>query len=326
MTFNYHSIFGLNPDTFNQFALRVFYYQAENNPIYKKYIQLLGVAPQQIKSIEKIPFLPIKLFKTEEIKTGSFESEKVFESSTTGGGQSSKHHIYSLEWYRDVFLKCFEKYYGNIKDYTFLALLPSYLERNNASLVYMVDGFMKSSGKPLSGFYIDDYEKLSTHLQTLEERKEKTILIGVSFALLDFAEKYPIHLKHTVIMETGGMKGRRKELWKTALHDILKNAFQTNQIHSEYGMTELLSQAYSLKDEKYYFPDWVKVLVRDVYDPFDIQSKNARGALNIIDLANIHSCCFLATDDIGELDNDGGFYVYGRINNADVRGCNLMVG
>lgn len=311
-------------------ALELFRFQYGNNGLYQSYVDTLGVDPNGVKALEQIPFLPISFFKTHTIKTTDFEAEKVFESSGTTQTINSRHHVKSLEIYLNSIMQGFEKFYGDVKDWCIIGLLPSYLERNNASLVFMVDELIKQSGHPRSGFYLNEYEKLQKVLQELEKKGQKTLLIGVSFALLDMAEQFPLSLKHTVVMETGGMKGRREEITRQELHGILKSKFNIDKIHSEYGMTELLSQAYSKGDGIFYTAPRMKILLRDEEDPFEVWSRESRegifsGVINVIDLANIYSCAFIATDDAGRLHEDGGFEVLGRIDNSDLRGCSLMM-
>lgn len=289
------------------------------------------MVPAGIKKVEQIPFLPIRFFKTHAVKTGSFEPAMIFESSGTTGSVNSCHLVKDLSLYEESFLKGFISFYGTVKDYCIIGLLPSYMERNNSSLVYMVNELVTKSGHPQSGFYLNEYDRLLTVLNELESSRQKTLLIGVTFALLDFAEKHTLPLQHTIVMETGGMKGRRKEMIRQQVHAILKKAFTVPFIHSEYGMTELLSQAYSKGDGIFQCPPWMKVVLRDEEDPLsvnipDFQNRAySQGAINIIDLANIHSCSFIATDDAGRLYPDDSFEVLGRMDNSDLRGCSLMV-
>jgi hypothetical protein len=282
-----------------------------------------------VNRIEQIPFLPIQFFKSQVIKTTNFEPEVIFESSGTSGSINSKHFIKDVSLYVKSFSKCFELFYGPTKEWCILGLLPSYLERKNSSLVYMVDKLIAQSEYLQSGFFLNEHEKLFSVLNELEKRRQKTLLVGVTFALLDFAEHYSLPLHHTTIMETGGMKGRREELVRDQVHAILKKSFQLASIHSEYGMTELLSQAYSKEKGIFHCPPWMKVMVRDEEDPLRVYSHESivgsqTGALNIIDLANIYSCSFIATDDFGKIHADGSFEVLGRIDNSDLRGCSLL--
>jgi phenylacetate-coenzyme A ligase PaaK-like adenylate-forming protein len=318
-------IFTINNATdFELMALAVFQYQYQHNKVYRQWCQLIGVDVQQIQHSTQIPFLPISFFKTHIVTTTTFTPATIFESSKTTGAQSSKHFIKDVQLYEQSFLQAFEMFYGNTKDWCFIGLLPSYLERNNASLVYMVQTLIAQSNIAASGFYLHDLDKLYTTLQQLEVNKQPTILFGVTFALLDFAEKYSLPLQHTIVMETGGMKGRRAEQTRLEVHQLLQESFATQQIHSEYGMTELLSQAYAKENGQYFCAPWMKVFVRNEDDPLQVKT-TGKGVLNIIDLANIHSCSFIATDDVGTIQKDGSFEVHGRIDNSDIRGCSLMV-
>jgi phenylacetate-coenzyme A ligase PaaK-like adenylate-forming protein len=320
-------IFNTWPGDFDALALETFKFQFENNSVYNNYVRLLGVSPAMVRSIEQVPFLPIRFFKTHKVVSFDLEPQFVFESSGTTGTQNSNHYIKDISLYEESFCRGFEKMYGPVKDYCIIGLLPSYLERKNASLVYMVDKLIGLSEHSASGFYLDEYEKLSRALVELEKQQQKTLLIGVSFALLDFAEQFPISLKHTIIMETGGMKGRKKEMIREELHKTLSVAFEVDAIHSEYGMTELLSQAYSKGEGLFNCPPWMQVFARDEDDPLHIKQGPGvqTGVLNVIDLANIYSCSFIATDDAGKIYADGSFEVLGRTDNSDLRGCSLMV-
>ena len=308
--------------SFEQVALEIFRFQAKNNPVYKNYLELVKVHPDEVNTLNAVPFLPIELFKSHKVVCEPHHSEQIFTSSGTGG-LHSQHSVNDLSIYEESFFKGFEHFYGKPTDYTFLALLPSYLERSGSSLIYMCEKLIQASKKEESGFYLNEHDKLHEQLQNLEQRGQKTLLIGVSFGLLDFAEKYAIPLEHTTIMETGGMKGRRKEIVREELHQFLSQQFSKKEIHSEYGMTELLSQAYSQESGRFYGPPWMKVSCRDINDPFSNQRD--RGGLNIIDLANVHSCSFIASQDLGKIHEDGSFEVLGRFDYSDVRGCNLMV-
>ena len=310
---------------FEQVALDTFKFQAKHNTPYNTFIKHLGIDASSVNRIEEIPFLPIEFFKSHQIVSNSNPVEKIFLSSGTTGQTQSKHYVTDLKVYEESFEKGFDFFYGNIEDYTVLALLPAYLEREGSSLVYMADALIKASKKPKSGFYLHNLETLAKHLQELDNQGEKVLLIGVSFALLDLIEQYNFNLKNTIIMETGGMKGRRKELIRTELHAILKEGFGVNAIHSEYGMTELLSQAYSKGNGIFACPPWMKILIRDTEDPLTILNANKSGGINVIDLANINSCSFIATQDLGKVYLDGTFEVIGRFDNSDIRGCNLMV-
>ena len=331
MTCEWHDkIFSLRQNGFQKLALEVFRFQYENNPVYNSYVNALGIKPATVDQIEKIPFLPISFFKTDEIKTGKFNAEVIFESSGTTQTINSHHHVKNISIYAESFTQTFENMYGKINDWCILGLLPSYLEKGNSSLVYMVDNLIKQSGHSQSGTFLYDHKKLSDTLITLENSGQKTLLIGVTYALLDFAEQFPIPLEHTVIMETGGMKGRRKELTRMEVHEQLKKAFGLNEIHSEHGMTELLSQAYSKKEGRFHCPQWMKVMIRDEEDPLSVSVPRFEtvppiaGAINIIDLANIYSCSFIATDDVGKLYPDMTFEVLGRMDGSDLRGCSLL--
>lgn len=312
-------------EEFNSLTLDIFRYQAASNKTYRKYLGQLGVNPYIIKSLKEIPFLPIEFFKNHKIVTGEENTRIIFESSGTTEGDKSRHYVTDPQLYINSLTKCFRLFYGDPEDYSMLALLPSYLERSESSLVFMARHLIKLTGHPDSGFYLHNLDDLTEKLVQLEQNKQKTILLGVSFALLDLADKYPSPLKHTIIIETGGMKGRREEITREELHNILKKAFGVKKIHSEYGMTELLSQAWSEKDGIFNPPPWMKVIIRDAYDPFSYVPEGKSGGINIIDQANIYSCSFIATQDIGKSYPDGSFEVLGRFDNSDIRGCNLMV-
>jgi hypothetical protein len=296
---------------------------------------------KRVSTILAIPFLPIQFYKTHTVKTTPFEPEVIFESSGTTQTINSRQFVKETAFYRQSLIDAFEIFYGPAKGWCIIGLLPSYLERKNSSLVFMVDELIRRSGHSSGGFYLYDHDTLHSTLEMLEAEGQKTLLIGVSFALLDFSARYPMQLKHTTLMETGGMKGRIQEMVRSELHEILKRRFQLDSIHSEYGMTELLSQAYSKGSGIFHCPPWMKVLVRDEEDPFEIidsrltppdshrdyrdqNPRSAKGAINIIDLANIYSCSFIATDDAGQLYEDGSFEVIGRLDNSDIRGCSLM--
>jgi len=305
-------------------ALDLFRFQYEQNPLYRRYASTLGVNPTAVGRLEDIPFLPVSFFKSDKIRTTDFVPETVFTSSATTGVVSSRHEIKDLDLYRKSFRAAFTRFYGDITDWCVIGLLPSYLERSGSSLVVMVDDLVKGSGHPQSGFYLYDHDTLHRVLQELEARGQKTLLIGVTFALLDFAEKYTLSLKNTVIMETGGMKGRRRELTRPELHAYLMEKLGVNGIHAEYGMTELLSQAYSAGNGIFECPPWMRMLVRTEDDPLEVRTEG-EGILNIIDLANHWSCAFLATEDVGRVFPDGRFEVAGRVDNSDIRGCSLLV-
>lgn len=303
----------------------MFRYQYNNNPIYQSFCNYLKTKPNEVKSIDKVPFLPIEFFKSHAIKTGYFEQQITFLSSGTTGQNQSKHFIKDISVYEKSYIQGFKQFYGNIEDYCVLALLPSYMERKGSSLIYMMDDLIKKSKHEKSGFFLKNEQFLIENLQFLTKNKQKTMLFGVSFALLDLAEKYEIDLSDVIIMETGGMKGRREELTREELHNIYKSSFNVKSIHSEYGMTELLSQAYSKGEGIFETPNWMKILIRDVHDPFNMLPHNKTGGINVIDLANINSCCFIATQDLGKQHSDNTFEVLGRFDNSDIRGCNLLV-
>lgn len=307
-----------------ELALQQFHCQCELNNVYGNYIKALKIAPMKINSLEKIPFLPIEFFKTHQVMTGSFDPQKTFESSGTTGQTSSKHIVKDLTIYDRSFTASFEKNYGSISDYCFLALLPSYLDREGSSLIYMVEKMIEQTHKKGSGFYLNNQLELAQQLVRNEDLGVKTILIGVTFALLDFAQKYSMPLRNTIVMETGGMKGRREEMTREEVHSILAKAFSLQNIHSEYGMTELLSQAYSSGNGIFVNPPWMHTFVRDATDPL-VCYNMGRGALNIIDLANTNSCSFIATQDLGIVHESGDFEVSGRMDHSDVRGCSTMV-
>ncbi|MBA5628511.1 LuxE/PaaK family acyltransferase [Moheibacter lacus] len=312
-----------NQEEFESLALKVFRFQSIENPVYAKYLKFLKVNPEEIQSISGIPFLPIRFFKTHEILLSNQKFEKIFTSSGTTGAATSRHLVADLEFYRTSLEKSFQHFYGDFSEYTIFALLPSYLERTGSSLIDMVEFWIEKSGK--GGFYLYDHEKLYHDLIRNEKEGKKAILIGVSFAMLDFVEKYQLGLKNTIVMETGGMKGRKEEITREELHQILKKGFGVEEIHSEYGMTELLSQAYSKGNSRFQTPDWMQVLIRDTEDPFSILDNGKTGGINVIDLANLNSCSFIATDDLGKIHEDGSFEILGRFDQSDVRGCNLMV-
>lgn len=324
MVFPVNNVFEEVGTDFTHQALAVFHFQYQYNPVYQLYIDVLGVDPQSVLELVQIPFLPIGFFKTHRVVTTDFTPEALFESSGTTDTGTSRHYIKSLDLYRQSFTRGFERSYGPVTGWCIIGLLPSYLERSNSSLVRMADELIRMTGHPDSGFYLYEHEKLYETLNRLEARGQKTLLIGVSFALLDFAEKYKMDLRHTVVMETGGMKGRRREMIRPELHGILKERLGLPAIHAEYGMTELLSQAWSSGEGLFEPAPWMKVLLRNEDDPFDLREEGA-GILNIIDLANIYSCSFLATEDVGTLMGDGRFEVSGRVDNSDIRGCSLLV-
>jgi len=313
----------INAGTFNDIALQVYRHQFQHNDIYRSFAETVHKTPDRVQHIYEIPYLPVSFFKTHKVTSGIWEPELVFESSKTTGDTPARHFVKSAGLYNESLLAGFEAFYGSPADYTILALLPSYLERSNASLVHMVKVLMDYSGNTRAGFYLDEWAQLAHTLQQLERDGRKTLLIGVTFALLDFAEAHPMHLKNTIVMETGGMKGRKEEWTRRQVHTFLKDKWGVSEIHSEYGMTELLSQSYAKADGIFTTAPTMKVLVRDMNDPFDITAEGS-GCLNIIDLANIHSCAFIATDDIGKISSDGSFEVLGRADHSALRGCSLM--
>ena len=314
-----------NEKQFVDHALSTFNYQYQHIPVYREFCEFLKIKPQAVQSLKDIPFLPIQFFKSHKIKTPNRSTDIVFTSSGTTGNQTSKHFVTNLSLYENSFRKGFEHFYGAVSDYCILALLPAYLEREGSSLIYMVEDMIKASGHSSSGFYLNNLEELVQTLTHLEATKTKTLLIGVSFALLDLAENFNLNLDHTLVMETGGMKGRRKEMIRQELHQILKTGLGTQLIHSEYGMTELLSQGYSKGNGLFHCPPWMRILARDTEDPFSYKSTGKTGGLNVIDLANLYSCAFIATQDLGKVYGDNSFEVLGRFDHSDIRGCNLMV-
>ena len=324
------SVFNIrNEQSFQQEALGLFHYQALNNDVYRHYLENLRVNSTHVREISQIPFLPIEFFKTQRLITGNAPIQETFTSSGTTGMVQSKHYVTDVKLYEESYQKAFHLFYGKVEDYCILALLPSYLERDGSSLIYMANDLIKQSKHPESGFYLHNYQELLLKIQQLEKKKQKTILLGVTYSLLDIAElyvngNYPA-LQHTIIMETGGMKGKRKEMIREELHSILCTAFGVTSIHSEYGMTELLSQAYSKGDGKFTCPPWMHILIRDANDPFTFLSPEQTGGINIIDLANRNSCAFIASQDLGKTHADGTFEILGRFDASDVRGCNLLM-
>lgn len=307
---------------FKNKAITLFNEQFNKNLIYNQYCKLLKIKPNQVNELKHIPFIPIQFFKTHKIVCNNDKITHLFKSSGTGGSKSI-NYVSDINLYVKSFSKCFENFYGPIKDYVFLGLLPSYLEQKNSSLVYMIDYFIKESKYNESEFYLNDYKKLNKLLIKLRKENKRIILFGVSYALLDFIEKYPINIRNLIVIETGGMKGRRIELTREELHFRLSKGFNVENIHSEYGMTELFSQAYSKQKGIFKNPPWMKTLIRDINNPFSI-SNTGRGAINIIDLANINTCAFIASDDIGEIFDDFSFKINGRLSDSEIRGCNLM--
>lgn len=321
---NTENILRAAPVAFEEAALAVFRYQYENNTLYRQYCNALQIAPEAVNKITAIPFLPISFFKTHKVVSGYIQDDALaFESSGTTGETPSRHYIRDTGVYEQSLLSGFEQFYGAPSQYAILALLPSYLERQNASLVHMAKVLMQHSGHADNGFYINEWEQLHHVLRRLEADGQKVLLLGVTFALLDFADAYPMALKHTIVMETGGMKGRREELTRTEVHAILKDRWQVAEVHSEYGMTELLSQAYATAGGIFKSTHTMRVLVRDINDPLEV-NEAGNGCLNIIDLANVHSCSFIATEDIGSIAPDRSFEVLGRMDHSALRGCSLM--
>lgn len=318
-----NNLFEQGAISFNNAALEAFRFQYATNEVYRSFCDALQRPANTVPEPTGIPFLPIDFFKSKRVTSTVFEPEVVFESSGTTQSIQSRHFVKSTSLYEQSFSRGFAFGYGSPNQYCILGLLPSYLERSNSSLIYMAKKLMEQSGHPENGFYLHEFEKLAGILQKLENQQQPVLLIGVTFALLDFAEAFQFPLHSTILMETGGMKGRREELTREEVHLQLKNSFGLSAIHSEYGMTELLSQAYSNGDGIFRCPPWMKIMIRDEDDPLLVRSQG-KGAINIIDLANIYSCCFIATDDIGEVFEDGSFRILGRMDNSDIRGCSLL--
>ncbi|SEA80522.1 Acyl-protein synthetase, LuxE [Flavobacterium gillisiae] len=310
---------------FEKIALKIFRYQHENNLVYREFCDLMKVEPQKVKTLQQIPFLPIQFFKSHAVVSNTNPVQNTFTSSGTTGMVTSKHLVTDTSIYEESYRKGFSQFYGNIEDYVVLALLPSYLERDGSSLIYMVEDLIQLSNHDDSGFYLHNHDELITKLTTLDQSGQNVILIGVTFALLDLIEKHQFQLQNTIIMETGGMKGRRKEMIREELHQQLCEGFGVTAIHSEYGMTELLSQAYSLGEGVFECPSWIQILVRDTEDALTYIPQGKTGGINVIDLANINSCSFIATQDLGKKYPNNSFEVLGRFDNSDIRGCNLMV-
>ena len=310
---------------FEKIALKVFRFQYENNLVYNEFCQFLKTDPHKVKSLQQIPFLPIQFFKSHAVVSNSNPIQETFTSSGTTGMITSKHLVTDVSLYEESYRRGFAEFYGNIEDYVVLALLPSYLEREGSSLIYMVKDLIELSNQADSGFYLNDHDALISKLVELDNQGQNVILFGVTFALLDLIEKLPFQLQHTIIMETGGMKGRRKEMIREELHEQLCQGFGVSAIHSEYGMTELLSQAYSLGDGVFECPSWMQILIRDTEDALTYIDNGKTGGINVIDLANINSCSFIATQDLGKKNPNNSFEVLGRFDNSDIRGCNLMV-
>lgn len=314
-----------NKDQFEDVALHIFNYQVQNCAIYKQFIQGLRIDPAAVNTVGKIPFLPIEFFKSHTILSTDTPVQITFSSSGTTGMITSRHHVTDKTWYEDSFRKAFGLFYGDIREYTVLALLPSYLEREGSSLIYMVDDLIKQSNNPDSGFFLYNHDELYHQLKKQQDAKKPTLLIGVTFGLLDFIDNYKVNFYELIVMETGGMKGRRKEMIREELHNMLCKGFGVNSIHSEYGMTELLSQAYSKGDGIFECPPWMRIVIRDTNDPISALPVGKTGGINVIDLANINSCSFIATQDLGKLYADNSFEVLGRFDQSDIRGCNLLI-
>lgn len=310
---------------FEKITLKVFRHQYDNNIVYRDFCGFLNKDKQNVKSLKEIPFLPIQFFKTHDVVSSTDTVKEIFTSSGTTGMTTSRHLVTDLNYYEQSFRLAFSQFYGNIEDYAVLALLPSYLEREGSSLIYMVEDLIQGSNNPDSGFYLHNYDELITKLTTLDDSGQNVLLIGVTYALLDLIEKQSFTLKNTIIMETGGMKGRRREMIREELHEALCSGFGVGEIHSEYGMTELLSQAYSLGNGIFECPPWMDILIRDTEDALTYIEHGKTGGINVIDLANINSCSFIATQDLGKKYPNQSFEVLGRFDNSDIRGCNLMV-
>ena len=314
-----------NSQDFDQAALEVFNFQAANCPIYSDFVMNLGIHPDKVKFVYDIPYLPIEFFKTHTILSNQEKIEITFSSSGTTGSVQSKHHVTDSSLYRDSYLKAFNIFYGDISDYAILALLPSYQERNGSSLIYMVDDLIQQSQNEKSGYFLYDHHELEEALLELKSTKTRTLLIGVTYALLDFAESHSLEFPELIVMETGGMKGKRKEMIREELHKVLCDGFGVPSIHSEYGMTELLSQGYSKGAGIFHCPPWMRISVRDTNDPLQLLQTGQAGGINVLDLANINSCSFIATQDLGKILPDGTFEILGRFDNSYIRGCNLLV-
>ncbi|HZY37632.1 MAG TPA: acyl transferase [Mucilaginibacter sp.] len=310
---------------FDKSAMEIFQYQAKNCIVYKEFIHGLNIDPEAVRVVEQIPFLPIEFFKSHAVLSSAMPADVVFTSSGTTGMITSSHFVTDISWYTESFRKAFALFYGEIEKYTVLALLPSYLEREGSSLIYMADDLIKRSDNPDSGFFLYDYDKLYNQLKKQLSAQKPTLLLGVTFALLDFIEKYTLNFPEMIVMETGGMKGKRKEMIRQELHEQLCKGFGVKTIHSEYGMTELLSQAYSKGRGIFNCPPWMKIITRDTNDPMTLLKGDRAGGVNVIDLANINSCSFIATQDLGKVYADNSFEVLGRFDNSDIRGCNLLI-
>jgi hypothetical protein len=326
MAITQQQIFSIsNNDEFNTAALQIFYHQAQNCAVYGDFIRGMRIDIDAVQEVNQIPFMPIEFFKSHNVVSSNNEAQVTFTSSGTTAITTSRHPVTDVSWYEESFRKAVELFYADVKNYTILALLPAYLERAGSSLVYMAEDLVKQSNNPDSGFYLYNHEDLYHQLKKQQQANKPTVLIGVTFALLDFVEQYQIHFPELIVMETGGMKGRRKEMIREELHDNLTKGFGVAAIHSEYGMTELLSQAYSNGEGIFNCPPWMRIITRDTNDPITLIGDGKAGGINIIDLANINSCSFIATQDLGKIYVDGSFEVLGRFDNADIRGCNLLI-
>lgn len=311
---------------FNEVALEIFHYQYQHNKLYKSFTDNIYKDIHKIRKVHEIPFLPVEFFKTQQLMVSGRTASKVFLSSGTAGENRSKHYISDLNLYQRSFLKCFRKFYGDPSSYIILALLPSYLEQKDSSLIYMTNKLIQQSKNKLSGFFLSNFEELAGKITEAVKTRKRILLFGVTYALLDFSERYPIKLRiNDIVMETGGMKGRRKEMVREEVHKILAKRFGLKSIHSEYGMTELLSQAYSQGEGKFKCPPWMKILIRDINDPLTVSNTPSSGGINIIDLANLYSCPFVATQDLGKTFKNKKFEVLGRYDSSDIRGCNLLI-
>lgn len=326
MSLSKEQVFSISNNTeFNAAALQVFRHQAANCAVYSKFIEGLKVDANKVDSIEQIPFLPVEFFKSHPVVSNNDPVEVTFSSSGTTGITTSRHLVTDVSWYVESFRRAFRLFYVDIKNYTLLALLPSYLEREGSSLIYMADDLIRQSENTDSGFYLYNYDELYHQLKKQQQAQKPTLLIGVTFALLDFVEQHPINFPELIVMETGGMKGKRKEMIREELHETLCKGFGVQTIHSEYGMTELLSQAYSKGNGVFNTPPWMRIITRDTNDPISLITDGKTGGVNIIDLANINSCSFIATQDLGKVYADSSFEILGRFDNADIRGCNLLI-
>ncbi len=314
-----------NSKEFAALAIDIFSYQVKYNNVYRRYIQKLGIPTGNVSCLEDIPFLPVSFFKTHRVKSGNFRSDAIFHTSGTTGRQTGRHYIKNLALYRKSLREGFELFYGNPGNYCIIALVPESSGILRSSLFYMSSRLIEWSENKLSGLYLNRMESIPATIEKLKKKNEKTILFGVSFALLDLAEKYGKSLDNVILMETGGMKGRRKEITRNELHSVLEKQFQVESVHSEYGMTELMSQAYSKKGGQFECPPWMKIFIRDMYDPFEFLPAGKSGAVNIIDLANIDSCSFIETSDLGKINSNGTFEILGRFDHSDLRGCSLLL-